>query len=290
MVVSCIMLGITAAVAGAQDKFAWNDPNTIIWTTWDNPPVFIRKGEFKGRGFTDRIQTHIFKLLPRYTHQVLEANIPRILKLADGKTNTCNASWLDTPEWRKSFYFSKPYIIVPTNGVIVTKANRHKFPPKEPISFENLLAAASFRLGVSRLYGEGLDNILLKYDYKNNPMVSIVSKSNLAHLMLKQGRVDYILGYPFEVVYHKRTLPGYAPVAIPVVENANSVPVVFGCAKTPWGEKVIEAVNEILNRPGIHNHYQALSNGWLEQNAISAMASDYQAFVRHYYPGQNREK
>jgi uncharacterized protein (TIGR02285 family) len=283
------LICITTATAVAQDNLKWKDPNTIIWTTWDNPPVFISSGKYIDQGFTDKIQKHMIKSLTGYTHQTIKANIPRILKLADMKANTCNASWLDTPEWRKSFYFSIPYMIVPTNGVIVTKQNRHKLPQKEPISFEKLIAAAALRLGVARLYGEGLDEILFKYDYKNNPMVNVANRSAQSHLMLKNGRVDYILGYPFEVVYYKRTLPGYDPVSIAVMENTNSVPVVFGCVKTPWGKKVVEQINKVLKRPGVHEHYQEFCNDWLEPDAIDAMASDYKKFVQKYY-SRNKQR
>ncbi len=261
----CVSIFAFDTIIRDQD---WQDSNTIIWTRWSNPPIFIESGPYKGMGVADLTQKHLFKLLPNYNHKVLSTNIPRVIALAKEKAHTCNVSWLDTPEWRKDFYFSKPFQIVPTNGIIIRDINRDAIGREVPVSFDELLGAKKLRLGVARFYGEGLDDILEKYNYKNNPKVSVASKSINPHLMLMSGRVDYILGYPMEVIFYQKTIPGYDGVAIPTKENTNYVEVVMGCSKTPWGKKVIDEINKILEQSEVVELYQKYMNDWLPVESL----------------------
>ena len=187
----------------AKDGY-FHQKNTIVWTEWSNPPIFINKGKYKGEGVSDKIQEFIYNKLKNVKHLEIDANIPRIIELAKKGTHTCNSSWIDTPVWRKVFYFSKPYMIVPTNGVIIKKSKRHLLGSSADTSLDKMIKNSKLSLGVARLYGEGIDEILLKYNYKRNPKVSVVSLSINAHYMLMNDRVDYILGYPFEVEYYKK--------------------------------------------------------------------------------------
>jgi uncharacterized protein (TIGR02285 family) len=222
--------------------------NAITWMRWDDPPIFVLSGPFIGTGVLDVTQNIVMQKLPKFQHTSLESTIPRILVEAEKKTHACNAGWLDTPEWHKLFYFSKPVFVIPTNGVLIKKSKLQEIQKLRPYSLQKFLDdKPKWKLGVGRLYGEGIDAVLEKNNYKKNEKIIAISTSLKVHQMLQSDRIDYTLGYPFEAVYYNELLKAKDKVVyVQLNDNANFVNVVIACPRDSWGKDIIDQVNAVL--------------------------------------------
>lgn len=254
--------------------------HTITWTSWDNPPAYVLSGKEKGMGIQDQIEKDITSLLKEYVHERLTVNISRVLQMAKEDGTSCNAGWLDTPEWRELFYFSKPVFIIKSNGAIIRKDKARLFKYSKKISLERLLAEKNLRLGVSRAYGQGIDQILQKYNYQNNPMIDVVSSDLLAHQMLRKGRVDFIIGYPIEINYYRQMSNDQSDVVyLPLEENEDTIEVVLACNKTAIGKQVIDQINKLLDKKSL-KRFEKYQDYWLSPEEIKNLADDRRKFYQ----------
>lgn len=222
----------------------------ITWMRWDDPPIFVLSGPFIRTGVLDITQNVVTRRLPKYQHTSLESTVHRVLIEAEKKTHACNAGWLDTPEWHKLFYFSKPVFVIPTNGILLKQSKLNQVRQLEPFSLQKFLdKKPNWKLGVGRLYGEGIDPVLEKNHYKKNNKIVTISTSLKVHQMLHSDRIDYTLGYPFEAVYYNELLKSTDKVVyMPVTDNSNFVNVVVACPRDEWGKEVVNQVNAALQQ------------------------------------------
>ncbi|WP_374035304.1 TIGR02285 family protein [Bdellovibrio bacteriovorus] len=278
ILLSFLIVNIFCPLAGAKD---------LTWIRWDDPPIFIFSGPFKGQGVLDTVEGELRKKLPQYQHKTLEGTVPRVLKEAEGKSQICNAGWLDTPEWSKLFYFSTPVFVIPANGILLPKSRLDEVRNLAPYSLQKFLdSKKSWKLGVGRLYGEGIDEVLIKNNYQKNPQVITISTSLRVHKMLHSNRIQYTLGYPFEAVYYNDLLGSKADsvVHIPVTENSERVEVVVACPKTPWGAKVIADVDRVLQNKALLEKFEKGVDRWLSAEDREKLAPGRKEFYRKNYP------
>ncbi len=265
----------------------------VTWTRWNDPPIFIEDLPFRGEGLLGKMEEEIKKELPEYEHSLIWVNFPRVLQSAKEKRETCNAGWLDTPEWRKVFYLSKPSFIIPANGVLIKKKNLHLVRDLGPYSLRRLLSAKYLRMAIGRLYGEGVDDYLKKVNYQNHPQIDVVKNSATAHKMLQMDRVNYTIGYPFEAYYYQQIMKTQDAfkgkvqdqiIHLPLEENANYVEVVFACAKTPQGKKVIDRINKLLTDKKRLKRFEGYLDRWLSVDEIKKLELPRKYFYKKYYP------
>lgn len=259
----------------------------ITWIRWDDPPIFIFSDPYKGEGLLDTVEEELKKNLKSYTHKVIEGTVPRVLKEGEAKAPICNAGWLDTPEWGKIFYFSKPVFIIPTNGVLLSNKHLPVIKQMSPLSLQKLLdTKKDWKLGVGRLYGEGIDEVLTKNNYKKNPQIITIATSLRVHKMLQTDRIQYTLGYPFEAVYYNELLKNEKDkvVHVPVTENSAVVEVVVACPKTPWGRKVIDDINHVLENKTILEKFEKGVDRWLTPTDRERLVHPRKDFYRKNYP------
>ncbi|UOE99811.1 TIGR02285 family protein [Bdellovibrio reynosensis] len=267
-------------------SFAKGEARTLTWIRWNDPPIFIFEAPFKGQGVLDVVERELIAALPQYRHKHLEANVPRVLKEAEEKSPICNAGWLDTPEWAKLFYFSKPVFLIPANGVLLKQSKLREV--KGLKSLQDFLDKKShWLLGVGRLYGEGIDEVLFKNDYKKNKKILPVASSLLVHRMLNTNRVQYTLGYPFEAKYYDELFGNTKDrvVHVPLSDNKPFVEVVVACPKTEWGKQVIKDVNKALTNLSLLKRLEKGVARWHSQEDQKRLEPELVKFYQRNYPG-----
>ncbi|MDG0816694.1 TIGR02285 family protein [Bdellovibrio svalbardensis] len=252
-----------SGMASAQVK----ESSQITWIRWDDPPIFIFAGPYRGQGLLDVVEVQVQKYMPQYEHKKIEGTVLRVLKEAENQSPICNAGWLDTPEWRKLFYFSKPVFVIPTNGVLIKESHLKEIVGLQPYALQKFLdKKPEWKLGVGRLYGEGIDPILFKNDYQKNPKFVPIATSLRVHQMLQNDRIQYTLGYPFEAVYYNELLKNKDKVVyVPLTDNSSFVEVVVACPKNEWGKKVIADVNKVLEKPMVLAEIEKGVDRWLSK-------------------------
>ncbi len=278
-----LLLAVLMGVTSPWPAFAKKKVE-LTWIRWDDPPIFIFAGPYRGQGILDNVERILREQMPQYQHLTVEGTVPRILKEAELKTPICNAGWLETPEWSKLFYFSKPMAAIPTNGVLIKSSLLKDVEGLQ--SLQNFLdQKPSWRLGVGRLYGEGIDQILNKNNYQKNPQIITVGTSLRAHRMLHRDRLHYTLGYPFEAVYYNRLFQGTDEVVhIPLKDNSSFANVVVACPKTEWGQQVINDVNKVLEKKQVLPQFSAGLERWLSAEDIKRLQAPQSEMLKKFYP------
>lgn len=248
-------------------------PPTLNWVKWNDPPIFIFDGPYRNVGLLDLIQQDMEVSLPQYTHMTTHANVLRVIELAkEGKTY-CNAGWLDTPQWRELFYFSRPHVVIPSNGIIIKEElykrllpELKKFKGKPPLSF--FFENEKLKSALGRRYGEGIDDYLDKINYLEKEQIIKSNSSLLAFKMLFRDRVDFTIGYPFEIKFYELGIANPVKlVHIPVSDNHPTVPIVFACSKTMDGLKIIQLIDNTLTRHHIQL-FESYLDRWLSPDDI----------------------
>ncbi|UYL07395.1 TIGR02285 family protein [Bdellovibrio sp. SKB1291214] len=273
---------ILTTQVGAQAK----DANTITWMRWDDPPIFVMSGPFQGTGVLDITQKLVTEKLSKFQHVSIESTVHRVLIEAEKKTHACNAGWLDTPEWHKLFYFSKPVFVIPANGILMKQSKLKEVQQLEPYSLQKFLdKKAHWKLGVGRLYGEGIDPVLEKNHYKKNNKIITISTSLKVHQMLHSDRIDYTLGYPFEAVYYNELLKSKDKVIyLPLTDNNNFVNVVVACPRDDWGKNIVAEVNTLIQQsPELLTSIRHGVDRWLSEEDRQRLEGPRKAMLKKYW-------
>ncbi|WP_246845422.1 TIGR02285 family protein [Bdellovibrio sp. NC01] len=285
---ACCILFFSMAFYSAEGHAADNTKSrpVITWIRWDDPPIFINSGPFKGLGLLDNVEALVQKALPKYQHNRTDGTVPRVLKEAERKAEVCNAGWLDTAEWAKVFYFSKPFTVIPSNGVLLRESRLKDIRNLQPYSLQKFLdQKPNWKLGVGRLYGEGIDDVLIKNNYLKNPKIVTITTSLRVHQMIASDRIQYTLGYPFEAVYYNKLLDIQDSVIhIPLTDNRPFTNVVVACPKSPWGKKIIADVDKVLNNKELLEHISDGVDKWLTKEDRQRLGDPRRALMKKYYP------
>jgi len=226
---------------------------SITWVETDFPPIWILEGPDKGNGILDGLISIYERNLPEYEHHHVTANIARILSMMKEGQNVCHAGILKSTDRESLIYFAMSNAIT-TSHKIVVKKNRidSLFGKNKNVSLEALLESANLKLGVSKSnsYGATIDKILEKYKEKSTILFRSGQDNHLGLLrMLKEERIDYMIGYPWEIDYIASQINfrnEIAVVDIKELEGQQWIVSHIGCTKNEWGRQVIEKVNAIL--------------------------------------------
>ena len=90
--------------------------------------------------------------------------------------------------------------------------------------------------------------------------------------MLKEERIDYMIGYPWEISYIAKQMDldnEIAAVGINELKEQKWIISYVGCTKNEWGHKVIEKLNAILQRVRANDDYLFHVLRWMPGNVKS---------------------
>jgi len=271
------------AVAGAQaDAKAVDeaDPKAITWLDFEFPPFYVHAGPDEGNGMGDYVVERLIAGLPDLHHRRQTASPTRILHEVSAGRRVCSAAYIRTPERERVMTFSIPDLLLPPNGITVRREALARFGPSgTAVSLATLLGDESLRLGVAagRSYGAGIDAALAAVE--GQPQVYVRQGEDLYESlvqMLVRGRLDYVLGYPYEARYVARTLGlGDAIVNLPLVEAPDYTFAHVVCPKNDWGRALVGRIDAVLRRERPTDAYRAAIERWLDPDMLVAFRKAY---------------
>ncbi|THB71877.1 MAG: TIGR02285 family protein [Desulfobulbaceae bacterium] len=227
---------------------------TLTWVFENFPPAFIVEGPQKGNGITDGALDIYIENLPEYEHEKRVANMSRILALIKDGKPVCYPGFIKTKHREEFIEFSLPNILTYSNALIVRRGDENQFLKDHPsISIKKILTEGNLRVGITagRAYGGSIDSVLENRDDQNGNVFIRSGGDELLGLlkMLKNGRIDCTIGYPWELAYIAREF-GLEDdfTVIPIQENHDQRWVLsyIGCPKNDWGRQAIKKLNEVL--------------------------------------------
>ncbi|MDD9877351.1 MAG: TIGR02285 family protein [Magnetovibrio sp.] len=244
--------------AGAQAE-------TVTWFVTHFPPGYILKGPNAGTGHMDLVLRDFQTALKGFDHEIAEGPIARTLAEMKRHDGVCNNGLFKTAEREGYVAFSKPYIWIVANRLVVGEAAAAKIgvhrDPSGAINVETLLRDEAIRYGYSRKrsYAPVIDKTLAALG--DNPRGQAVTHSETLLKMLAGGRFDVTFAYPAEATHHLRQLkltPNFQ--YLPMAGVSRFFPVHVGCSKREVGKRVIAAVDKIIEEagpyPDWYRHYE----------------------------------
>ncbi|WP_177208061.1 TIGR02285 family protein [Pseudoalteromonas denitrificans] len=245
--------------------------NTITWQVNHAPPVTILKGEYKDQGFLDKILELIISELPQYRHEIIVSSMARSIFDLKKQKNVCLPALFATDERKRYMTFSKSSIAHPSHRIIFN--NNKILPFEKTIALDDLLSQEDYTLGLDkgRSFGNKIDAIINKYSSQTNIHLQSSDSPNQLLQMVKIGRIDYTIAYPFKVSYYnkynhlnKNNFKQYK-----MLDASQYVIGRVACPKNPWGEKVIADIDVVLKNIKSSPLYFKKMGSWWENEANS---------------------
>jgi uncharacterized protein (TIGR02285 family) len=227
----------------------------------------------------DRIVELLIAGMPDLVHDRQTASPTRILRELELGRQVCSVAYLKTPERERVMTFSIPDLILPPNGVTVRRDSLSRFGGGGAVSLATLLGDPSLRLGIAdgRSYGDAIDPLLQAR--RGAPNLHVRQGEDLYPSlvqMLVRGRLDYVLGYPYEARYvASRFALGETIVNLPLVEAREHTFAYVVCPKTDWGRALIARVDALLRRERPSERYRGFIERWLDPAMLDAFRAVY---------------
>ncbi len=252
------------------------DKGTINWVENDYPPVWIYKGPHKGTGGADLIQKLLIEKLTDYNHLKINANVSRTEELVRNKNNMCSCAAFKTPDREEYGYFNTiPSSFISANGIITKNKNLHFFGSAKQISLAQTLNNLNLKLGITkdRKFGDKIDQLINKHKNSRYLYERASSDLNIGLIkMLLSDRVDYILGYNWELQYLAREFWSVKQanelIFIPVEETKPYLVSYIICSKTKWGKTVVNKIDEILKEEIKKESYRNIWEQWMSNKEL----------------------
>jgi len=259
---------------------------SITWVEVNFPPIWILEGPDKGNGILDGLISIYEKNMPVYEHHHVAANITRILSMMKEGQNVCHAGILKSPDREQFIYFSIPNCITNLHKIVVKKSRKNSlFGNIMNVSLEDLLKNTNLKLGVSKSssYGTTINNLLEKYKEKSTILLRSGQDNHQGLIrMLKEERIDYMIGYPWEITYIDSQMDlrdEIAVVDIKELEGQQWILSYVGCTKNEWGRQVIEKINAILLKVRASDEYLYHVLKWLPESVKPEAKKAYKEHV-----------
>ena len=121
--------------------------------------------------------------------------------------------------------------------------------------------------------------------YKNHKNIIVLYDQNLSNNLFElmvAGRIDYIIGYPYEGQYYSKISDMEDVVCLPIEGMPDYLLGYVGFPKNEWGKAIIAKINPIIksnrNTPAYHSAYEF----WLDEISINR----YRQYAREVYGNQ----
>lgn len=245
----------------------------LVWVYTSAPPFYITAGPMKGRGFSDQALRMLQEELPEFDHVMQMMPIRRLFQFWKEDANLCLMTMVQHPERRDVDYIlSTPYVFYHPHAVIIKTDNPRVSALRQKaahttVSVEHFFAARNLLFGTmaDRPLGRRLDPV---YELHRAHM-HIIERGDTHSLnglfnMLKLGRVDYLIDYPFVFRFYDQQ-PEYQGLfdLVPVTENRDAlIWASVGCTNNEWGKTVIAAINRAIVRLAQRDDYRQLVVQW----------------------------
>mgnify|MGYP006171843739 CR=1 FL=1 len=263
----------------------------LIWAQNNAPPFFITEGPNRGQGFGDPMQRMLEEELSSFRHITREMPLRRLNQFWKQGANYCFATMIHQPLRPDANYIlSIPNVFYRPHGIIAARNNsrvqgiktRHaEHQPAYSIRYFFQEPKIRFGLMSNRTFGPKIDPLLNAH----KDQLEIYDRSDADGLeglfnMLKVGRVDYLIDYPFVFRYYDRQAAYRDHFQfIPLHENRDDgIWGAVGCSKNRWGEQRITEINAAITRLVDRQDYRELIIKW---HAAEGEEERYWQGLRH---------
>jgi len=228
--------------------------NEIIWLQNQRPPWMINTGPYKNQGYGDKTREIFKSKLLEYTHKTIPINTSRLTIEVQRNKNTCYGPVGKFESIKSLFHWSKALYHLPNPNIIVLNSTYKKMGSPKELSMESLIQKQAYN------FGNHLNILLYPIDVqkyaKQKNVTSIATTSPTTSLlnMLEKGRVDWIYDSPVFVKWHSslsKTSENFKTIKVTETKNKAPITAYLVCSKNTWGKKIINKINNNINKENI---------------------------------------
>ena len=263
-----ILLGLMLVFFTYSGTAFSQEKQTIHWLGWEQVPNFISQGDYQGQGIGDSFTTILQQKLPQYQHELLISNTRRYNRLIR-EENVCVAwAWI-VPGSNTFRLHSRAVSLAPRSGIQTLKSKQHLFgKPGNTLSLAKLLKNPNLNLGYleEMSYTKKVHDLMEKYRGQKNIHFSSRSEVEFNLTLLDKNRLDYFFGFSAQAIFDakiKGISNKYQFYNIEEIDMYTSMHT--HCSNTPFGQKVMTAINKILTDELLMSHL-AVVEKWYGQN------------------------
>lgn len=264
------LLGLVVVICAALNLA---QAQSIRWIEPKFPPFNIEIGPHAGEGVSQLLLQQVRLQTTDIQQQIRTATFARLHRELKESDHVCNASLIKTPEREEYIVFSKPWLTIIANGLIIRRADLSRyqaFMSDGELDLVALLKSPNFTLSLSkgRNYGPGINSQLEGKNIQAK-LVRTSGDSDLLdtlRVMLVRGSVDATIGYPSEAQFFAREhgLNAQALTLLPIKGALRSFPGYVGCSRSELGQKMIERVNQVIDQQATEQLLLEAYRHWLD--------------------------
>jgi uncharacterized protein (TIGR02285 family) len=237
------------------------EKDTVQWGVGHQPPRVIlgSGGVIEGQG---GIQQRLLEEgLGEYYHSThVTMNWARMEgEMRNGK-KLCVSFLMKNADREQYMTFSLPWHIDLPHRIVMNKDTWTLLNKPAQLSLKSLARDPRLRgvIGNGRSYGN-LDPLLQRLDKGSNLFVVSTGPINGLNMLIK-GRMDYVIEFSYYVEHfiQQNNLNTDDLVSVPISEAGDYNFVYVGCPKNPWGEQVVEKVNQVIKEVRSRESYKEL--------------------------------
>lgn len=283
-ILACLGLSLTLALPLAAEEIHWQTlPLVGVAELKDGKPA---------EGVVYAVQHFVEQALPEYQHRY-SASAPRRLHhdLQAGLAR-CSTLLLQDAELDRVGYFVPFLPALPMQ--LVVRADLQESLPMEQgaVSLSRLMHQTRLRGAITASRGYPVElRALLAQGVAQGSIQSMDSNSSGQNLlsMISLGRLDYTLEFPVVIKRYVQTSNLPSLRGIPIAENRSLSTAGFYCARTPWGRRIAERLDQAVraitaspeplmplyqanNDPVTLEYFKAQLRTWLEQRSRTPTA------------------
>lgn len=277
------LCGATVMAAESSQKIE------VHWSLNNLPPYMNVNDGLPGEGGAIEFVKAFVEHSPEMNHVFEASSFTRVMGLMRDGVFTCNPLLLRVPERESFVEFSKPIIMALPHHIVIRTKDIERYSahitPEGKVKLESLFKDENFSTSVpkDRAY-PSLVSKLLKLYSDSRHINRRATDFRTPVSQLRAGWIDYVIAYPFEIQWYSVYTETFKGVELAYL-SIDGMPEYalghVGCTKGIEGQRVIERVNELIEREGPDpswNRYQFETLEKPVRDKHETLLKEYQPF------------
>lgn len=255
---------------GSSSSLAFADTERVkvVWQDLHYPPIGFTAGPLTGEGFMQQTRNWFIERLPQFDHEPREIIIARFIEQARHGTILCSTFLVQTEVRKKFLTYSTPLFEMRPVSLIVAKDRMNDVTSATINGHVDLSLIArqnqlSVGIPVGYRFGEEFTQQLA--DLRAAPLTAQAGELPLLVGMFDAGRLDALLAYEANVIYHQKQGQINRRIASLPIKDTMLQPVSVSCTTSEGGDQLINVVNQILSTDENRREVAGFYTHWMSQ-------------------------
>jgi len=253
----------------------------VKWFVQEWKPFNITRGSEKHTGSNDELIKFIHRHMPQYKLKWVKMDLNHFVKSLKIKQDICKVDFFKTDDRQEYALFSEVPSVIDLNlRVFLYEKKAKKLNLKNPVSIAELLANENVKtyFPLARKYGENLDPIIARAEVDRKKLRKDIAAKKLIKNFYKQ-KIDYLVEYSPVVKYYSNYAElGENLTGFTIKETSPYIKAYVACAKTEFGNKVMQDINKILIEHRHTPEYLSIFEKWLSDKERETLRAYYPKF------------